>query len=152
VGEVHDENSASLGGVAGHAGLFSTAAEVATLGQLYLDSGIYGEVRLLRPETVAQMVRVQAGGDDNPRGLGWLQRAADYSTSGHMFGPRSFGHTGFTGTSLWVDPDQELVVVLLTNRVYYGRDPQPILDFRPRLHDAVALSASAMKKAHTHAG
>jgi len=137
MGEVHDENSASLGGVAGHAGLFSTAAEVAALGQLYLDGGIYNGVRLLAPETVAEMVRVQVGGDEDPRGLGWHQRSADYASSGHGFSPRSFGHTGFTGTSLWVDPDRELVVALLTNRVYYGRDPQPIMDLRPRLHDAV---------------
>lgn len=144
-GEVHDENSTSLGGVAGHAGLFSTAAEVATLGQLYLNGGVHTEAHILRPETVAEMVRVQAGGDDNPRGLGWLQRSSGYSSSGHRFGPRSFGHTGFTGTSLWVDPGQELIVVLLTNRVYYGRDPQPIHDFRPCLHDTVveALSVTA---------
>ena len=137
VGEVHDENSASLGGVAGHAGLFSTAAEVAALGQLYLEGGITHGVRLLARETVAEMVRVQVGSDEDPRGLGWHQRSAGYSSSGHGFSPRSFGHTGFTGTSLWVDPDRELVVALLTNRVYYGRDPQPITDFRPRLHDAV---------------
>ena len=142
IGEVHDENSAGLGGVAGHAGLFSTAAEVATLGQLYLNGGIYNGTRLLRPETVAEMVRVQAGDDENPRGLGWLQRSASYSSSGHYFGPRSFGHTGFTGTSLWVDPDRQLVVALLTNRVYYGRDPEPIQDFRPRLHDAVVMRNS----------
>jgi len=140
MGEVHDENSASLGGVAGHAGLFSTAAEVAALGQLYLDGGIYNGVRLLAPETVAEMVRAQVGSDEDPRGLGWHQRSAGYSSSGQGFGPRSFGHTGFTGTSLWVDPDRELVVALLTNRVYYGRDPQPIMDFRPRLHDAVITS------------
>ena len=138
IGEVHDKNSASLGGVAGHAGLFSTAAEVAALGQLYLNGGIYNGGQRLRSETVAEMVRVQVGAAENtPRGLGWHQRSLGYSSSGRAFGPRSFGHTGFTGTSLWVDPDQELVVTLLTNRVYHGRNPQPIHDFRPRLHDAV---------------
>ena len=142
IGEVHDENAASLGGVAGHAGLFSTPAEVAALGQLYLDGGVYNSVRLLRPETVAEMVRVQVSGEDNTRGLGWLQRSSSYSSSGRWFHPRSFGHTGFTGTSLWVDPDRGLVVALLTNRVYYGRDPQPIHDFRPCLHDAVAEALS----------
>ena len=142
-GEVHDENSANLGGVAGHAGLFSTTAQVAALGQLYLDCGVYGGTRLLRPETATEMVRVQAGAsEDNPRGLGWHQRSAGYSSSGRVFGPRSFGHTGYTGTSLWVDPDCELVAALLTNRVYHGRDPQPMLDFRPRLHDAVARGKS----------
>jgi CubicO group peptidase (beta-lactamase class C family) len=149
VGEVHDENSAGLGGVAGHAGLFSTAAGVATLGQMALDGGVYDRIRLLRPETVAEMVRVQAGGDENPRGLGWLQRSPGYSSSGRMFGPRSFGHTGFTGTSLWVDPDRELAIALLTNRVYCGRDAEPIADFRPRLHDAVVEALSAARAA-TH--
>ncbi len=141
-GEVHDENSASLGGVAGHAGLFSTAAEVAALGQLYLNGGVHNGMRLLQPETVAEMVRVQVGDDENPRGLGWLQRSSGYSSSGCTFGPRSFGHTGFTGTSLWVDPSRELVVVLLTNRVYHGRDPRHILDFRPRLHDTIIEALS----------
>lgn len=144
-GEVHDENAASLGGVAGHAGLFSTAWEVAILGQMYLNGGTYGGARLLLPETVAEMTRVQACTersegihvDDNPRGLGWLQRSEGWSSSGRWFGPRSYGHTGFTGTSLWIDPDRELLVVLLTNRVYQGRDPEGIVDFRPRLHDAV---------------
>ena len=137
IGEVHDENAASLGGVAGHAGLFSTAREVAVLGQTYLSGGCYGSARILLPETVAEMTRVQVNFEDNPRGLGWLQRSQGWSSSGRLFGPRSYGHTGFTGTSLWVDPDRALVVALLTNRVYYGRDPAAIVDFRPRLHDAV---------------
>ena len=137
IGEVHDENAASLGGVAGHAGLFSTAREVAVLGQMYLSGGCYGSARILLPETVAEMTRVQVNFEDNPRGLGWLQRSQGRSSSGRLFGPRSYGHTGFTGTSLWVDPDRALVVALLTNRVYYGRDPAAIVDFRPRLHDAV---------------
>ena len=145
VGEVHDENAASLGGVAGHAGLFSTAWEVAVLGQTYLNEGSYGDAHILSLETVAEMTRVQVNFEDNPRGLGWLQRSQGWSCSGQWFGPRSYGHTGFTGTSLWVDPDRELIVALLTNRVYYGRDPSTgdragptgIADFRPRLHDAV---------------
>jgi CubicO group peptidase (beta-lactamase class C family) len=137
VGEVHDENAASLGGVAGHAGLFSTAYEVAVLGQTYLNRGSYGAARMLSPKTVAEMTCVQVNLDDNPRGLGWLRRSQGWSSSGRRFGPRSYGHTGFTGTSLWVDPDRALVVALLTNRVYYGRDPAGIADFRPRLHDAV---------------
>jgi CubicO group peptidase (beta-lactamase class C family) len=136
-GEVHDENAASLGGVAGHAGLFSTARDVAVLGQAYLDGGSYGGRSILSPATVAEMTRVQVNFADDPRGLGWVMRWPEGSSSGHLFGPRSYGHTGFTGTSLWVDPDRELVVVLLTNRVYGGRDPEGILAFRPQLHDAV---------------
>jgi CubicO group peptidase (beta-lactamase class C family) len=137
VGEVHDENAASLGGVAGHAGLFSTAWEVAVLGQTYLNGGGYGDAQLFSPETVAEMTRMQVDFEDSPRGLGWLRRSQRWSSCGRWFGPRSYGHTGFTGTSLWVDPDRALVVALLTNRVYYGRDPAGIVDFRPRLHDAV---------------
>jgi CubicO group peptidase (beta-lactamase class C family) len=137
VGEVHDENAASLGGVAGHAGLFSTVWDVAVLGQMYLNNGSYGSARVLTPKTVADMTRTQVNFEDNPRGLGWLQRSQSWSSSGRLFGPRSYGHTGFTGTSFWVDPERQLVVVLLTNRVYYGRDPSCIIDFRPRLHDAV---------------
>jgi CubicO group peptidase (beta-lactamase class C family) len=142
IGEVHDENAAGLGGVAGHAGLFSTAWEVAVLGQTYLNGGSYGGARILSSETVAEMTRVQVDFGDNPRGLGWLQRSQEGSSSGRRFGPRSYGHTGFTGTSLWVDPDRALVVVLLTNRVYYGRDPTGIVDLRPRLHDAVVEAIS----------
>jgi CubicO group peptidase (beta-lactamase class C family) len=137
VGEVHDENAASLGGVAGHAGLFSTAWEVAALGQTYLNEGRYGDVALLSPATVEAMTRTQIDRDDNPRGLGWLQRSQAGSSSGRHFGPRSYGHTGFTGTSLWIDPDRDLLVALLSNRVYFGRDPQAMREFRPRLHDAV---------------
>jgi len=137
IGEVHDENAASLGGVAGHAGLFSTAWDVSVLGQTYLNQGRYGDARILSAEAAAEMTRTHVNFDDNPRGLGWLQRSQGWSSSGRKFGPRSYGHTGFTGTSLWIDPDRELVVALLTNRVYYGRDPEGIVGFRPRLHDAV---------------
>ncbi|UCC65600.1 MAG: serine hydrolase, partial [Anaerolineae bacterium] len=121
----------------GHAGLFSTAWEVATLGQMYLNGGSYGSARVLSSEGAAETTREQVNFDDNPRGLGWLQRSQGWSSSGQLFGPRSYGHTGFTGTSLWVDPDRKLVVSLLTNRVYSGRDPAGIIDFRPRLHDAL---------------
>jgi CubicO group peptidase (beta-lactamase class C family) len=138
IGEVHDENAASLGGVAGHAGLFATAWEVAVLAQTYLNGGSYGSVQILTPETVSEMTRPQVNLGDNPRGLGWLLRSEAGSSSGRWFGPRSYGHTGYTGTSVWVDPDRELVVVLLTNRVYHGRDPSGIAALRPLLHDAVA--------------
>ncbi|MFN2129270.1 MAG: serine hydrolase domain-containing protein [Anaerolineae bacterium] len=137
-GEVHDENAASLGGVAGHAGLFATAWEVAVLAQTYLNGGRYGTARILSPRTVSEMTRMQVNLEDNPRGLGWLLRSASGSSAGCQFGPRSYGHTGYTGTSVWVDPDRELLVVLLTNRVYHGRDPSGIAALRPRLHDAVA--------------
>jgi len=75
--------------------------------------------------------------DDNPRGLGWQLRPQIGASCGNYFNPASFGHTGFTGTSLWVDPERQLIVALLTNRVYYGRNPAGISEFRPRLHNAI---------------
>jgi CubicO group peptidase (beta-lactamase class C family) len=150
-GEVHDENAAGLGGVAGHAGLFSTASDLARLGQTYLNGGSYAAVRLLSPAMVAEMTRTQVDMDGSPRGLGWLLRAPAGSSAGRFFGPRSYGHTGFTGTSLWIDPDRELVVALLTNRVYNGRKPEGILDFRPRLHDTVVEALGACPRVPTGA-
>lgn len=137
MGEVHDENAASLGGVAGHAGLFSTAWDVAVLGQMYLNRGHYGGTRVLCSELAAKMTQIQVNWKDSPRGLGWMLRSRSGSSSGQWFSPQSYGHTGFTGTSLWIDPDRALIVVLLTNRVYSGRDPTGIARLRPLLHDAV---------------
>jgi len=134
VGEVHDENAAGLGGVAGHAGLFSNAADLATLGQMYLEGGR----PLLRADTVAEMTRLQAQDGTTRRGLGFALWCADPEASSNPFSPRAFGHTGFTGTALWIDPERELVVACLTNRVYYGRDATAprggILAFRVALH------------------
>lgn len=133
VGEVHDENAARLGGIAGHAGLFSTAGELARFGQVFLDSGR----PLLSPKTVAEMVRLQAEEGNARRGLGFALWCPDPEASGNPFSSSAFGHTGFTGTSLWMDPARKLVVAALTNRVYYGRDAAPILRFRVDLHRAI---------------
>ena len=140
-GEVHDENAAGMGGVSGHAGLFATAWEVAVLGQLYLNGGAYAGQRLLAPGTVAEMTREQAAFADERRGLGWMLKSLQVSSAGRYFSPRSYGHTGFTGTSLWVDPQRELLVVLLTNRVYYGRsNAAAILALRQAVHESVSQS------------
>jgi len=128
-GEVHDENAARLGGVSGHAGLFATAADLAGFGQSFLDGS------LLHRETVAEMTREQALDGTLRRGLGFQLWSPEPEASGYPFGPRAFGHTGFTGTSLWIDPERELVVALLTNRVYHGRVPAGIT----RLRVALAL-------------
>jgi CubicO group peptidase (beta-lactamase class C family) len=138
-GEVHDENAACLGGAAGHAGLFATAEEAAVLGWLYANDGHSGRIRLLPPSLTREATREQAAWDGERRGLGWLLSSSG-SPVGSGMGANSYGHTGFTGTSLWVDPERELVVVLLTNRVYYGRDPHGIKNFRARLHDAVTAA------------
>ena len=135
VGEVHDENAGRLGGVSGHAGLFSTAADVARLGQLYLNGGELDGVRLLSPETVAEMTRVQVDFDGDRRGLGWMrQGTGEWRRPG--LSNAAFGHTGFTGTSLWVDPSTQEVIVLLTNRVYFGRDAGGILALRQNVYRA----------------
>jgi CubicO group peptidase (beta-lactamase class C family) len=136
VAEVHDESAARLGGVAGHAGLFSTAADVARFGQVFLDEGM----PLLQSQTVAEMRRVQAEFEGTQRGLGFALWSADPEASSNPFSPTAFGHTGFTGTSLWMDPDRQLVVALLTNEVYGGREGRGILELRVAVHRAVVMA------------
>lgn len=133
-GEVHDENAAAFGGVAGHAGLFGTAAEVARFGE-YWRKNDFG----LNEELYQSAVNQQAGSGVERRGLGWQLKATSDSSAGDQFSRESFGHTGFTGTSLWIDPIRQLVVALLTNRVYQGRHEAGIHEFRRRTHDILAL-------------
>jgi CubicO group peptidase (beta-lactamase class C family) len=145
-GEVHDENAFALGGVAGHAGLFATAADLGLFAQLMLDRGRVGERQLIRAETIDRFTRRTSG----HRALGWdtCDRAAsgserDDPTCGRLFSNRSYGHTGFTGTSLWIDPDRNVFVVLLTNRVHAARVRRPgqlIHDIRADLADAATVA------------
>ncbi len=132
-GEVHDENAASLSGVAGHAGLFATAHDI----WLFARSFLPGSAALLHPALVAEMTREQARWGGLRRGLGWQLPGEDGAPVGRAWNKEGFGHTGFTGTSLWIDPARRLTVILLTNRVYFGRANTAIVDFRPRLHDAI---------------
>jgi beta-glucosidase-like glycosyl hydrolase/CubicO group peptidase (beta-lactamase class C family) len=134
-GEVDDENAFAMGGVAGHAGMFATAPDLAAFCQMLLNGGIYAHQRLLTRATIAQFTVPQAFAA-NTRTLGWMAPTTD-SSSGHYFSARSFGHLGFTGTSIWIDPDRELFVILLTNRVYPTRANDRITAVRPALHDAV---------------
>lgn len=133
VGEVHDENAWRLGGIAGHAGIFSTAADIAAFGQCFLDGG----APVLHPETVAEMTRLQAETGAVRRGLGFALWSPDPEASSHPFSRRTFGHTGFTGTCLWIDPERELVVAFLTNDVYYGRASRGIGALRVELHHLI---------------
>ncbi len=136
-GEVHDEAASVFGGVAGHAGLFSTASDMARFGFVLANGGEGYGTRLFRRTTIdrfTERVRLQS---TYPTGLGWMVNYGETS-AGSEFGPRSFGHTGFTGTSIWVDPEQEMFVVLLTNRVHPSRRNRRIRDVRPALADAVA--------------
>ncbi|MGA8014132.1 MAG: glycoside hydrolase family 3 N-terminal domain-containing protein [Candidatus Acidiferrales bacterium] len=134
-GEVHDENAWAMGGIAGHAGLFSTAQDVAAFAQMILNGGIYGHERVLTRSTIQQFTARQTVGT-SARTLGW-DVPEEPSSSGRYFSARSFGHTGFTGTSLWIDPERKLFVVLLTNRVNPTRANEKIRQVRPALHDAI---------------
>jgi beta-glucosidase-like glycosyl hydrolase/CubicO group peptidase (beta-lactamase class C family) len=134
-GEVDDENAYAMGGVAGHAGLFSTAQDIAVFAQMILNGGIYGHDRLLARSTIREFTsRVAIG--DSARTLGW-DVPSEPSSSGRYFSAKSFGHTGFTGTSLWIDPERKLFVILLTNRVHPTRANDKIRQVRPALHDAI---------------
>ncbi len=136
-GVVHDENAYAMGGVAPHAGLFSTAHDLAVFAQMLLNGGRYGDVRLLRPETIRRYARRQSPASS--RALGW-DTPAGRSSAGDYFSAEAFGHTGFTGVSLWIDPTQDLFVVLLTNRVNPSRSNNRHVSLRREVHDAVARS------------
>ena len=144
-GSVHDENAFAMGGVAGHAGLFATAGDLAVFCQALLNGGIYGHHRVLARATIAQFTAPQpfAG---NAATLGWMMPTPD-SSSGRYFSPRSFGHLGFAGTSIWIDPYRQLFVILLTNRVYPTRDNDKIAAVRPAVHDAVIESLGLVSSA-----
>jgi len=131
-GEVQDENAFVLGGVAGHAGLFSTAEDVARFAHVMLSGGS----PILRPGTIALFTRRESTPGGTSRALGWDTPSAP-SQSGTHFGPRSYGHLGYTGTSLWIDPDQQLSITLLTNRTWPDCSNQAIKQVRPKIHDAV---------------
>src|SRR5215217_1652826 len=118
-GEVHDPTSYRMNGVAGHAGLFSTANDLAIYCQMILNGGTYGGVRILAPLTVAEMTRPRVVSSSGAtRGLGWDMNTTFSTNRGDLFPLGSFGHTGFTGTSMWIDPASEMFVVFLSNRVH----------------------------------
>lgn len=161
-GTVHDGNAYyALGGVSGHAGLFSTAADLARYGQLWLDGGVAGNRRFFSPATLATATSDQTATLNAGRGLGWvsynhdpLGRRARWlaaggdpalatlgpASSGELLSPGSFGHTGFTGASIWIDPARHLLVILLTNRVHPDAANLAIARVRPRFHNAVVAA------------
>ena len=148
VGEVHDENAWALGGVSGNAGLFSTAGDVATFAQMMLNGGIYAHHRVVSRATVEKFTARQAIAN-SARTLGWDVPTPPTSSAGKYFSADSFGHTGFTGTSLWIDPDRDLFVILLTNRVNPTRANEQIRQVRPALHDAIMESLGLTKPVPT---
>lgn len=131
-GEVQDENASVMGGVAGHAGLFAPGEDMATFAQCLLNGGR----PILRPETVALFTRREESPPDTSRALGW-DTPSRRSQSGTMFSPPSFGHLGYAGTSLWIDPQQEISISLLTNRTWPDRRSTKIKEIRPAFHDAI---------------
>lgn len=139
LGEVNDPTAWEMGGVAGHAGLFSTVDDMAILCQMLLNGGEYNGVRVLKPETVRLMTTNQSPVTSQPRGLGWDVGSAFAGQRGHIFPKEGFGHTGWTGTSVWVDPGSQTFVIVLTN----SRHPNnggSVLRMRSRVADIVATS------------
>jgi CubicO group peptidase (beta-lactamase class C family) len=137
-GTVHDENAWAMGGVAGHAGLFSTAKDLALFSMMILNGGEGANgVRIVKPATIARWTARQ--GKESTRALGWDSPEGG-SSAGQFFSPWSFGHTGFTGTSIWIDPEKDLFVVVLTNRVNPTRSNNRHVQLRRDVADAVQQS------------
>jgi serine-type D-Ala-D-Ala carboxypeptidase len=131
-GEVNDENASVMGGVAGHAGCFATSLDVSVFAQCMLREGS----PLVKKETLEIFTRRHGLPPGTSRALGW-DTPSQPSQSGKYFSSRSYGHLGYTGTSLWIDPDRQLSVTLLTNRTWPDRGSQSIKQIRPAFHDAV---------------
>ena len=140
-GSVHDEKAHLMGGVAGHAGLFASARDAGKIAGLYL-RGARGEACApLVPELVRESLREQAYDPIARRGLGWVLKTSDENSCGSAMGPLTFGHTGFTGTCMWSDPERDLTVVLLTNSVHFGRTDTR--DLRAAICDAAVAVVEA---------
>jgi beta-N-acetylhexosaminidase len=138
-GYVHDENSHSLGGITGHAGLFSTALDLARFAQMMLNKGSLGDTIIFQPETIELFTeRANMLEEESSRCLGW-DSPSELSSGGVYLSPNSFGHTGFTGTSIWIDPDNQMFVILLTNAVHPLRSAKSpnYYDWRQRIHSSV---------------
>jgi CubicO group peptidase (beta-lactamase class C family) len=148
-GVVHDENAYLMGGVAGHAGLFSTASDLTKIAQLWLGGGSYGGKRVFRASTARLFASRQGIPSSSMRALGWDMPAVTGGFAGPLASPRAIMHTGFTGTTIYIDPDRDAFVILLTNRVNPTRDTTLINQARPAIHTAVltALDASVPAKA-----
>ncbi|MBN2572359.1 MAG: serine hydrolase, partial [Ignavibacteriales bacterium] len=135
-GKVHDENAYLLGGIAGHAGLFSSTSNLAIFCQMILNNGKYKNKQIIKESTIKEWTKLQS--EDGSRGYGWgIKTNSGYCSGGSKISEGSIGHTGFTGTSIWIDKKRELFVVLLTNRVHPTRENNKIGEFRPVIHNAI---------------
>lgn len=143
IGEVHDENGASFDGVSGHAGLFSCLDDAVRFVQMILNEGQWEGTRILTPQTVKLMRRDGTPILNQSRGLGWDLAKNPHCSGGVLLSEQAFGHTGFTGTSLWIDPELQLGVVLLTNRVHPTRENIKLIPFRSRLHNLIVSTLFA---------
>ena len=138
-GEVHDENCYALGGVSGHAGLFSTAGDLANFVSVLLNGGKFNGKRFISAGSVRLFNRNFTSELNENRGLGWKLQGEETESAGDLLSKKSFGHTGFTGGSIWVDPQENLGIILLTNRVHpeRSRGQDRINDFRARLNNTI---------------
>jgi len=151
-GEVHDENAFALGGVAPHAGLFGTAPDLARLAQMLLWKGVYANHRIVSRRTVELFTRPANLPPGSSRAIGWDTKSPEGSSAGHLFSANSFGHTGFTGTSIWIDPERQLFLILLTNRVHPTRENTMIREVRPAVADAVIRAVDPQASLPTRTG
>src|SRR5215469_12801404 len=136
LGEVHDENAYAMGGVSGHAGLFAPVKEVDRIaGELI--ASYHGRSDLVARPIIAEFWKRDGAVNGSTWGLGWDTPSAGNSSAGSHFSPAAVGHLGFTGTSIWIEPEREIAVTILTNRVHPRRDNEAIRDFRPRIHDRI---------------
>jgi len=136
IGEVDDENAFAMGGVAGHAGLFAPVREIDRIAA-ELIACCKGRSNFVSENIVREFWTRDGTVPGSTWALGWDTPSPNHSSSGHHFPPTAVGHLGFTGTSIWIDPDRELVVTILTNRVHPSRDNQAIREFRPKIHDLI---------------
>ncbi|GMR25699.1 MAG: serine hydrolase domain-containing protein [Ignavibacteria bacterium] len=134
-GKVHDETAFMLNGVAGHAGLFSTASDISHLLLMLLNKGNYNSKQIIKGKTIQLFTKRYS--QQSTRALGWDTKSNTGSSAGDLFDSTSFGHLGFTGTSVWVDPTRNLFVIFLTNRVYPTRENKKLYKVRPALHNAI---------------
>ena len=138
-GVVHDPLARVQGGISGNAGLFSTADDLAVIAQMFLNQGEFRDVRILSPLAVMRMTEVYPEVSFSGRGLGWDLNSSYATNGGDLFGPNSFGHTGYTGTSVWIDPDTGTFVIFLTNRVH-PHDKGKIVPIRSKVANIVAAA------------
>ncbi|MFD1607486.1 serine hydrolase domain-containing protein [Oceanobacillus luteolus] len=136
LGIVHDDNTVAMAGISGHAGLFSTLRDLQNYARMIEHNGIYKGKRILSERALEISRKNYTVFDQEYRGLGWILKSPSSSSCGDLFSDLSYGHTGYTGTSIWFDSEIKLHVILLTNRVHFGRNSY-ILRLRPRLHNLI---------------